>query len=93
MKVVGRTREGFILTATQNELANLLGYYYGGADGCPALDSLDEIKVSEMYDQLYRLASKKDALSKVAGDLEELANLLRMHEPVVQGFADGEVEL
>jgi hypothetical protein len=87
MKIIGSTgRRGyitdkFILEATETELYNLIGYY-SRCNSDIKVDVGDEIKVSEMYHQLYDLMNNKITAEKIATELEAIASLLRVKDPV-----------
>jgi len=83
MKIIGRTDNGYMIVVKRHELANLCGYYSTSSDDCPTFNSGDEIKVSEMFKQLYDLAYRKEKLAKVASDLREFADLIELHQPIV----------
>ena len=83
MEIIGTSlRETIILTATRDEIANLIGYYYPGSDGCPRLDVGLKIKVSEMYHRLRSLADRKDTVASAAKMLRAYADMLELVPPI-----------
>lgn len=83
MKIIGETKDSFILTATRNEVANLIGHYWYGSD-CPRLSPGAEIKVAAMYQHLTSLAANKNTIAQAARSLRGLADLMEVHSPVVE---------
>jgi len=83
MKIIGKAEDGLILTADRNEVARLIGFYYGGDNGCPELKVGMEITVAEMYQQLWDLNFNKNFLSKTAKEIRAYADLLEIKEPLV----------
>ncbi len=90
MKVIGTTKDGYMITATRDEVANLLGFYFGGQEGCPRIAPGDEIETAGMFHQLYDLARKKDSLTDVAKELRTVAALLEARNPIIAGAVDEE---
>jgi len=82
MKILGKTCDGFILQATESELGKLLGYSYTFDISTELRKPGAEIKISEMYDQLYRLAKRKNELKSTAKTLREYADLLTLVKPI-----------
>ena len=83
MKIIGQTEGGFLVSTSQDEIANLLGYYYGSAAKCPIIKPGMEIQVSKMYKQLYELAAKSDAMSKTAAELRAIADMIEVKNPLI----------
>ena len=84
MRIIGKTENGFILEASRKELSNLTGYYSEFADSTSKLKVGQLIKVSEMYDQLYTLASKTDTISSISKKLAELIGELQIINPIIK---------
>lgn len=80
MKILGKAKDSYIIEASDNELANLMGYYskYDLKD----LPYGAEINISEMYKQLYFLAKNKSLLNETAKKLEEYADNLKLIKPL-----------
>jgi hypothetical protein len=84
MKIIGKTAEGLLLSASKDELANMVGFYWSGSEGCPPLEPGAEIKCAAMFDQLRTLASNQKALGDIATKLRMVADLLELNDPLVQ---------
>jgi len=83
MKIIGTTKEGFILEATENECANLIGFYYSDFEARKQLKFGNEILVNSLFRQLYDLKNRGESLERCANELEAIASLLRLQAPVV----------
>jgi len=81
MKIIGKTKEGFILEAKAREVARLTGYYSEYTDKLK-LEPGKEIQVHEMYDQLYNLSHAKKEIISVQNTLRSIANDLDEIVPV-----------
>lgn len=84
MKIIGATEDGVLISAKRQEVAQLIGFYYHGASGCPEIIPGLEIKVSDMYEQLKTLGNNSDTLKDVAAKLRVVADLLTLQDPVVK---------
>jgi hypothetical protein len=87
MKIIGKSENGFILEASRDEVANLIGYYFSCSDGCKMPSIGDELQVSKMYRQLYDLKNRQPELQKVVGTLRGLADMLEPVCPVIEKAA------
>lgn len=82
MKIIAQAKEHYYLVeAHENELANLLKFYYAGQESCPKFEIGMEIKVSEIYLAIYNLAWKVDktsshSLCQISKELKNLASSL-----------------
>lgn len=96
MKIIGTNDNGgFIITAHKDELANLIGYY--GYLSIPdvrrsggRLQVGDEIKVDEMYAQLYRLARLSGEADQAKKCLAAAIELFTVIDPVVMKIIEKE---
>lgn len=79
MKVIGKSKDGFILQATETEVANLIGYYSERSDGFKVKPG-DEINVHDMFQTLYQMDSHAKEIELIQRKLREIADNL---EPVV----------
>ncbi len=69
MKVIGKTERGFILEASEDEIANLVGeYYWSAVERKVKIGST--INVKKMYDRIQHLRN-------AAGSLQEFRNKMR----------------
>ena len=86
MKIIAKTVQGFLLEATTLEIANLVGFYsdYENSFNRRGLDIGDEIKISEMFHQLYSLKKNLPLLSKTAAEFRNLADLLESKDPILR---------
>ena len=82
MKIIAQAKKDYYLVeAHENELANLLKFYYAGEESCPKFEIGMEIKVSEIYLAIYNLAWKLDKISsnslcQISKELKNLAKSL-----------------
>lgn len=91
MKIIGETDNGFILDASKQEVANLIGFYSGFDIG--KLHTGLEIEVNHMYSQLYDLSHMEKGLGQIADNLEKYALILRPIMPLhIKCPTDGEKE-
>lgn len=84
MKIIGQTAEGFLLSASRNECANIVGFYYTGADGCPRFEPGMEIAIAAMFTQLYEFKKNEKALTQIASKLRAVADVLELNDPVIE---------
>lgn len=88
MKILGEARKhcdrSFIVEVSENELANLCGYYFCGADGCPEFEAGDEIPISEMYQRLYSLKRAEGDIARVTGSLQGIIDNLQLINPIIK---------
>jgi hypothetical protein len=90
MKIIGKgsrnknCEDTYLLSCTETELANLVGYYYKGDEKCPKLEVGDEINISEMYQQLYSLKFHEQDVKRIEDNLVSMLNGIRMVEPVIK---------
>ncbi len=90
MKIIGKTKEGYILDASANEVANLIGYYgeYSLKQGNVSLGIGEEIKISQMYDQLYKLHVKHNEIEAAKEKLSECIKYMNEVQPVIDVKVD-----
>ena len=88
MKILAKgPGDTFIITATDDELSNLLGFHSGynrRRSTGSTLNIGDDIKVAPMFRQLYDLSSKKKELEAMRGALMASAELLNIDYPIVE---------
>ena len=88
MRIIGVAgRDGLLLETNRDEVANLLGYYYGGSEGCPQLVVGMQIRIADMYRQLDDLARVHSALSEARGTLQSAAKLIELVDPLIPQFS------
>lgn len=76
MKIIGTTKDGFILQATAEETAHLKGLYSAWDGGVRELMAGTEFPVSDMYRHIYELSNRRDELRKFQSTLREVITLL-----------------
>lgn len=78
MKIIGTYNDGFIVTVSYDEIANLIGFHsaYSDKANIRALKADNEIKVHAMYTQLYYLSDIKRKLSDARKSLLECAETI-----------------
>lgn len=78
----------YLLSCTETELANLLGYYYKGDNGCPVFNIGSEIKISDMYHQLYSLKFHTRDVEEIENHLMNMLKGIRMVEPMIKSIEE-----
>lgn len=88
MTIIGKTSEsGLLLSATEDEVAQLIGFYGKYSDGAHLyLKPGTEIKVSEMFRKLYALASQKKELEEAAAKLRCCADVITLTSPLIEAL-------
>lgn len=81
MKIIGVAERGFVLVASEDEVANLLGHYYSGTREMPKLKIGDDVVVSKMYTQLRELARAPEKLADAKKNLETVVAALELVDP------------
>jgi len=86
MKIIGESKTRFILEANQDEVYNLIGYYsrYRGHDDGTRLRVGDQIKVAEIYMQLYSSKQNDDRKKAAMVALKGIINSLEEIDPVLE---------
>jgi len=84
VKIIGESRNGYILEVSKDEVANLIGYSSQYNTKYKPLSVGDEVLVSKMFRQLYDLQNNQPELQKVVGTLRNLADLLEPICPVIE---------
>jgi len=80
MKVIGMASNGdFILQATDDEVANLIGYKYSTC--IASMGKLKEINISSMFNQLYGLSKIEERLDHARKELLGVAESLKSPIP------------
>lgn len=89
-KITGRTKEGFILEISSDEVSNLIGYYsqYRDRGEPPAPDIGDTINIAKMYRHLRELSSGNAEIRKTATKLRLSADLIdQLPDPLTKADA------
>lgn len=98
MKVLGTTDSGYILQATKDEAANLMGFHshYKLKDYCIVLKPGDEINVSELFQRFYKLQQLDKNFEEASRNCKIIAASLDLVAPVVheiqEKISDIEIE-
>lgn len=93
MKIIGETAEGFLLSATRTEIANLSGYYseYSKVKFKPG----DELEVSKIYKSFYVIS--KMARHDLTTSINSITSILKALEDIQSGtivvFKESEKDL
>lgn len=72
MKVIGKSENGYIITATKDEIANLQGLYSHFSDGFN-VDVGDELNIEPFFDmakEANNIRSRRDELERVANHID-----------------------
>jgi len=83
MKIIGKTENGYIIEASKDDVANLIGYYSHYSKEVN-ISVGDEIQVSKMYQQLHDLERSQPEMRKVVSTLRGMADLLEPVCPVIE---------
>jgi len=84
MIIIGKTSDGFVVTATNSEMANLIGYYYDSAESkVGSMKTGDVINIHAMYKQLYALSGARKKITEAQKSLREMADSLERVAPVI----------
>jgi hypothetical protein len=80
LKIIGKTADGYILEASEEEVANFVGYY--GYEQRGQYRSGTEIRESPLFDQLKFLKTRDGTLANIIGLLRQYADNLELIDPV-----------
>ena len=85
MKIIGKLQcDNLLLEASRDDVARLIGYYYGGAEGCPPIDVGMEIDIWEMYRRFYNQEHFKTFLADIQRCVREAMVAATIPCPVLQ---------
>lgn len=84
MKIIGKTQHNLLLEASADEVARLLGHYYPTSAARGALEIGAEVKVNEMWTQMYNLSRAQRELRTASQTLHSIANLMLIADPLIQ---------
>lgn len=93
MEIIGKTKEGYILKASKNEVANLIGFYsdYSDEFRSKGLEIGDSIQISKMYNRLYKQERSSKDLERTAQTLRTIADLLEPLDPIIKALSEDKV--
>jgi len=83
VKIIGESRDRFIIEATRDEASNLVGYCSRYNHGTQPLQVGDEIRVAAMFKQLYELREIDRRLSDARLQILRAAAALEQVVPVI----------
>ena len=85
MKIIGTTKDGFILEASSRELANLIGYYseYDQREKHVEPKVGDSIQINEMYQRRYDIARRRGEIKTAQKMLRDAASELELADPIL----------
>lgn len=85
MKVIGYTEKGYMLDASKEEIANLIGFYstYSEEYRKKSIGIGSEINVSGMFHQLYDLHWRHEDVEKAKENLRKCIDLLDEVNPLI----------
>lgn len=79
IKVIGAASEGKLLVEMEkDDIAKLMGFYYGGAKECPGIKPGLTIQVSHMYEHIKKLQTH-GSLQRISADLSAYAEAISKH--------------
>lgn len=93
MKVIGKSDAGYLISASEREIANLFGFYWEGEERYKALlkeklgynrsDMIGmTINPTEAYQQLSWLRSRDGEFDKLCTQLRATADAIQNHKPL-----------
>lgn len=93
MKIIGKTTEGFILQANEDEVYKLIGFksaYRANEDGT-RIKIGDDLQVAAMFSQLYGLVHASDCIKSLQDKAQTLIDELSKHPaaPILEGVKVG----
>lgn len=86
MKIIAKTNSQFVITASHDEVANLIGYYSAYQGVLPKEG--DDIKVNDMYKQLYKLRRLRGTISAISTEAKNLLEVIEEHNPLLMQVSD-----
>ena len=89
MKVIGTTKRGFLLDASDDEIANLIGYHSAYTVKSKFLKREvvnvgDEIQIGEMYKSLTELVGKVKTMEQIRASLLAVAASMEIVDPLLR---------
>lgn len=87
MQIIGQTKDGWILSASEQEVARLIGYYskYDNKSGT-CIGS--EINVNVMYEQLYNLSKLRVHVKAITDAAKVITESVQTKSPVLSPIID-----
>lgn len=78
MKVIGKSEDGYIITATRDEIANLQGLYSHYSDEFK-VDVGDELNIEPFYNMAKKansIRSRRDELESIASHIDSVLRII-----------------
>lgn len=91
MKIIGRTSDGFILQATEEEVGSVAGLTFPTYRNHFGIG--DEVQVSHVFSHLLQLENNRGSLAQHAREIRAIADLLEAKNPVLKAEAEAVKEL
>lgn len=82
MIIIAKTNDGFVIQATEYEMARLLGYY-SASDCRPKLVIGADIQVNAMYEQLYKIRQFGRTIKDIEEKAATLLEAIRIKSPII----------
>jgi len=86
MQIIGKLNDGFILSASEREVAKLIGFQYDN-NTTHSLRIGDDIQISELYHFLYAIAQEGNTMRE---SVEQIRKYLDKIEKVPMPILNGE---
>lgn len=88
MKIIGRTVEGFLVSATEDEMCRLTGYpsnWYRERAGKPKVGLGDEVDVNMIYHHAEKMKTIVEDFVRAKAQIEHLGAGLVLTENLISG--------
>ena len=92
MKIIGQSVDGLLLSASEDEVANLCGFYSAYDDKYTRTKVGDKICVAEMFHRLYDIEHNRKTLNQTAAKLRVIADMLEVVQPIVSDMDKAQIE-
>lgn len=98
MKIIGKTKEGFIIEAHANEVARLIGFYSQHSMTKTFDHRVDplpvgaEININGMYEQLRKIESIRSLMRGISENAQGLLTALVNADPIIKPIVDAVTE-
>ena len=89
MKVIGTTKRGFLLDASDDEIAKLIGYWSAYTVKSKfakreVVNVGDEIQIAEMYKSITELVDKVKTMEQIRASLRAVAASMEIVDPLLR---------
>jgi len=88
MKILAKGKGTYIVECTDDELANLVGYYYASSANID-LSPGTVVEISKMYRSLYHMSQLKESFERTQKTLDFIKNTLEIVEPITTVEVEG----